>query len=54
MFKRHEGIQVKINKILKNIMKVRCKDFYSELINKKYTMPKCVEKMRRVVFLCKF
>ena len=43
VFKRHEGIEVKINKILKGI-KVNCKDFYSELINKKYTMPKCVEK----------
>ena len=43
-FKKYEDIQVKINNILKYIIKVKCKDFYSELSNKKYTMPQCVEK----------
>ena len=35
MFKRHSSIQIKINKTLTDIINVRNKDFYSELINKK-------------------
>ena len=40
--KRHESIQAKINKIMKDIIKVKCNNLYAELVNKKYTMPKCV------------
>ena len=44
VLKSHESIQVKINKILTVIIKGMCKDFYSELIIKMYTIPKCVVK----------
>ena len=54
VLKRHESIQVKTNKILNDTIKVKCKDFYSELINKKYTMPKCVEKWEEKYFYVNF
>jgi len=44
VFKRVETIQVKINKVQKDIAKVKCKDFYWETINKRKLTPKCIEK----------
>ena len=40
-FKKHDCIMVRINKSLKDVSVLKCKDFYGHLIEKRYVIPTC-------------